>query len=519
MSPNFPLSRRGLLISLAAGATSLAPAQRARANPLFTDFPFQLGVAAGDPVADGFVIWTRLAPRPLESGGGVPPVPVPVIWEVAADPGFTQVVRRGEALARPELGHSVHVEVTGLEPERDYTYRFLAGGEASPPGRAKTTPARSASPSRARFGVVGCQSYEQGLYTAHRKIAEESLDFIYCYGDYIYEGRGAAAPPRPGSPRAHLGGEIYSLDDYRRRYAQYKMDPDLQASHASTAWFCTWDDHEIDNNWAGDKDQDGTPPEIFNLRRQIAMQAYYEHMPLRASSFPRGVQMQVYRNAAWGGLLDLNFLDTRSHRSDQPCGDKWATTCDAVRDPAAQVLGEAQEAWLFRNLARSQARWKVLAQQVMMMDLERREGPDPGYNLDTWAGYAVPRARLLAHLRDRRIGNTVILTGDEHQHYAGEVFRDGRNPTGAPLAVEFVSTSISSGGDGVDQRPDGRRYLAENPFLKFNNAQRGYLVCDVSPQTWRSEFKVLDQVSRPGGVLSTRAAFVVENGAGRLTAA
>jgi alkaline phosphatase D len=297
------------------------------------------------------------------------------------------------------------------------------------------------------------------------------------------------------------------------------MDPDLQASHASTAWFCTWDDHEIDNNWAGDKDQDGTPPEIFNLRRQIAMQAYYEHMPLRASSFPRGVRMQVYRNAAWGGLLDLNFLDTRSHRTDQPCGDKWATTCDAVRDPTAQVLGEAQEAWLFRNLARSQARWKVLAQQVMMMDLERREGPEPGYNLDTWAGYAVPRARLLAHLRDRRIGNTVILTGDEHQHYAGEVFRDSRNPNGAPLAVEFVSTSISSGGDGVDQRADGRRYLAENPFLKFNNAQRGYLVCDVSPQTWRSEFKVLDQVSRPGGVLSTRAAFVVESGAGRLTAA
>jgi alkaline phosphatase D len=182
-------------------------------------------------------------------------------------------------------------------------------------------------------------------------------------------------------------------------------------------------------------------------------------------------------------------------------------------------LGQAQEAWLFRNLARSQARWKVLAQQVMVMDLERREGPEPGYNLDTWAGYAVPRARLLAHLRDRRIGNTVILTGDEHQHYAGEVFRDSRNPAGAPLAVEFVATSISSGGDGVDQRADGRRYLADNPFLKFNNAQRGYVVCDVSPEVWRTEFKVLDQVTRPGGVLSTRAAFAVENGAGRLVPA
>ena len=235
MSHALPPSRRGLLLSLAAGASSLVPARRARANPVFTDFPFQLGVAAGDPAEDGFVIWTRLAPKPLEPGGGMPPLAAPVTWEVAADPGFTQVVRRGEVLARPELGHSVHVEVTGLEPDRDYVYRFLAGGEASPPGRARTTPGRSASPGRARFGVVGCQAYEQGLYTAHRKIAEEGLDFIYCYGDYIYEGRGAAAPPRPGTPRAHLGGEIYSLDDYRRRYAQYKMDPDLQASHASTA--------------------------------------------------------------------------------------------------------------------------------------------------------------------------------------------------------------------------------------------------------------------------------------------
>jgi len=173
-------SRRGLLLSLAAGGAGLVQTGRARANPVFADFPFQLGVAAGDPVADGFVIWTRLAPKPLEPGGGMPPVAVPVAWEVAEDPGFAQVVRRGETLARPELGHSVHVEVGGLEPDRVYAYRFLTGGEASQAGRARTTPAPSATPRRVRFGMVGCQSYEQGLYTAHRKIAEEALDVIYC---------------------------------------------------------------------------------------------------------------------------------------------------------------------------------------------------------------------------------------------------------------------------------------------------------------------------------------------------
>lgn len=516
------LSRRGLLVGLGAGGAVIGSARQALADPVFADYPFQLGVASGDPTPDGFVIWTRLAPRPLEIGHGMPSQPVPVKWEVATDRGFANVAQKGEAIARPEMGHAVHVEVEGLQPGRDYFYRFIAGTERTATGRAKTAPAAGTSVARARFGVLGCQAYEQGFYTAHRKVAAEDLDFVYCYGDYIYEGRGSRTYTGSGgtveNPRQHFGGETYSLDDYRRRYAQYKMDTDLQASHAATAWFVTWDDHEVANNWVSALD-DGVPPEVFLLRRQAAAQAFYEHMPLRRSAFPRGAEMQLYRHAAWGDLLDLNFLDTRSHRSDQPCNDSWATTCAGVNAPEAEVLGAAQEAWLYQNLDRSQAHWKVLAQQIMVMDLDRKEGPEPGYNLDSWAGYRIPRQRLLNRLRDRRIGNTVVLTGDEHQNYAGELHLDSRSPEGAPVASEFVTTSISSSGDGQDQRADGRRYLADNPFLKFNNAQRGYAVCDVTPERWQTEFKVLDKVSERGGTLSTRATFVVASGDARVVAA
>jgi len=516
------LSRRSLLAVAGFGGASVALGRPALAQAIFEESPFQLGVAAGDPLPDGFVIWTRLAPRPLEPDHGMPSQPMAVTWEVAADAGFATIVRTGEVIARPELGHAVHVEVEGLEPARPYFYRFRAGSERSGTGRAKTTPLTGTPTPQVKFGVVGCQAYEQGYYTAHRKIAGEDLDFIFCYGDYIYEGRGnrisGGSNPQE-TLRQHIGGEIYSLTDYRQRYAQYKMDTDLQASHASAAWFTVWDDHEIDNNWVSDIDQDDTPPEIFMLRKAAAMQAYYEHMPLRRSAFPRGSAMQLYRKATYGDLLDLDLLDTRQYRSDQPCDDRFNSACAAIDAREAEVLGSAQEAWLFDGLNRAQTTWKALAQQIMVMDLDRNPSEAYGVNTDSWAGYRVPRARLLQHIKDRRIDNVVVLTGDEHQNYAGELFVDGRNPEGDPIATEFVTTSISSGGDGVDQRPDMARIQAVNPQLKFNNAQRGYVLCDVTPERWQTEFKVLDQIHDRNGTLSTRARFAIEVGDARLVSA
>ncbi len=511
------LSRRRLM---AAGLGAfLAPAldpRQALAQPVYADYPFQLGVAAGDPAPDGFVIWTRLAPRPLEMGYGMPARPVAVSWEVAEDTGFTRIAAKGETVARPELGHAVHVEVGGLSPARTYHYRFISGAERSLTGRARTTPALGASAAQVRFGVVGCQHYEQGLYTAHRRLAEEDeLDFVFCYGDYIYEGRAArvwnsAAGPQ-ANQRQHVGQEIYSLDDYRRRYAQYKMDADLQASHAAAAWFVTWDDHEIDNNWVSDLDQDGTDPAIFRLRQQAAMQAFYEHMPLRRSAFPAGSAMRLYRRADYGTLLRLNLLDTRQYRSDQACGDRWGV-CDELERARAEVLGAAQEQFLLDSLSSSPARWNAIAQQIMMMDLDRDPGPTYMANPDSWGGYRAPRARLLRQIRDRRVANPVVLTGDEHQNYAGELHLDGRNPEPRAIATEFVATSITSGGDGVDQQPRMVQIQAANPQMKFNNSQRGYLLCEVTPERWQTAFRVLDKVSTPGGTISTRAKMVVPAG-------
>lgn len=514
----FP-SRRGVLGGGLAAGVVLPRA--GLAQPAFASDPFTLGVASGDPAPDGFVIWTRLAPRPLEPHGGLPMQPLAVRYEVAADEGFRSIVARGESLARPELGHSVHVELAGLQPARPYWYRFTAGGAQSPAGRGRTLPAPGARLAQVRFAAAGCQNYEDGFYTAYRRLAEEDLDFLWHYGDYIYEGAGAPAgsPPKPGKARRHLADEPYSLDDYRLRYAQYKLDPDLQAAHAAHSWWVTWDDHETDNNWASQYDQDGTPPEVFNLRRQAAAQAYYEHMPLRRTAFPHGTQIQIYRQASYGDLLDCHFLDTRQFRDDQPCGDNFKPVCPEALDPKRTIMGPEEERWLFDALARSERRWNLIAQQVMMMPLDRRttEAGPPIWNMDSWAGYPAARRRLLDHLQQANIRNVVVTTGDEHQNYAGEL-RAG-DGTGPVQAVEFVATSISSGGDGHDLRPGSERILADNPHLKFINDQRGYVTCEVGREVWRADYMVLDAVSRPGGKLARRASFTVERGAPGLHAA
>lgn len=515
----YALSRRRLLTVFGGAAvTALSiplDSGKALAQAVFKSYPFQLGVASGDPSPDGFVIWTRLAPEPFEIGYGMPMAPVAVDWEVSDAANMRNIVAKGTSVAPPELGHSVHVEVAGLQPNRDYWYRFTVGKERSLVGRARTTPALGASLDQVRFAVSGCQHYESGYYTAYRRMAEDNPDFVFCYGDYIYEGRGNRVSNGGGGPtenvRQHFGSEIYSLDDYRRRYAQYKMDADLQAAHAAAPWFTVWDDHEIDNNWVGDLDQDRTDPKIFNLRRQAAVQAYYENMPLRASSFPVGTSLQIYRRAAYGQLLNLNLLDTRQFRSDQPCNDKQSW-CDAITASKAEVVGTAQEKWLMEGLTGGGATWNVIAQQVMMMDLDRDPGPGVIVNPDSWAGYRVPRGRLLGKIHDAKVGNVVVLTGDEHQNFAGDLYVDGAKHEGAPIASEFVVTSISSGGDGVDQRDEFAKIQAVNPMLKFNNNQRGYAICEATPKAFVTEFKVLDAVTRRDGKLSTRAKWALEAG-------
>lgn len=514
------VTRRQLLAGAAGLAGTLAVPGILRAQRSFRDYPFALGLCAGDPSPDGFVIWTRIAPQPLEPHGGTPLAPVPVRWEVAEDDRFRDLAASGEVLARPEIGHSVHVEVAGLRPGRSYWYRFSAAGERSPVGRARTLPPPGSSPEALRFGVCGCQNYEDGHYTALRHLAAEDLAFVFHYGDFIYETSRAGPGVMPwGTPlpkvRSHVGQECFDLADYRRRYAQYLSDPDLQAARAAQTWFSTFDDHEVANNWAAEIDGRDAPSDLFLLRRQAAFQAWYEFMPVRRSLLPRAGALTMYRDARFGDLLALNLLDTRSYRTDQPCGDGFKPRCPDMADPAAHMVAARQEEWLHRNLTQGGARWNCIAQQVMMMPLDRRMiagQPETIYNLDSWAGYEAPRRRLLAGMRG--LGNVVVLTGDEHQNFAG-LLDDGDRA----VAVEFVSTSISSGGDGSDRRFGSDRMLANNPQLRFVNDQRGYLTCDVNRDEWRTSFMVVDRVSSPGAPIARRATATVARGRPDLTIA
>ena len=518
-----PFDRRDLLKRFGAVAAAAlgvpAAATRALAQPVFAKYPFALGIASGDPTPDGFVIWTRLAPEPMEPGSGMPNAGVEVEWELAADDRFRNKVLVGKAFARPELGHAVHVEISGLEPGRDYWYRFRCGRERSMQGRARTAPAAGADLARARFAVCGCQDLEQGWFDAFRHLAAEQPDFVYHYGDYIYEYRTRNFYRNPHEDllipcvRRHEGDESTSLENYRQRYAQYKLDFNLQLAHAAAPWYVTWDDHEIVNNWVGDHEGwNKTPPEYFLLRRAAAAQAFYENMPLRRGAWPKGPEIQLYRRYAYGGLMDLHFLDTRQYRSPQPCGDGFEPVCADIDDPKATVLGDAQERWLLDGLRGSRARWNVLAQQVMMMSMDRAEDDRVLLNMDTWAGYAPATRRLLKALQERRKADVVVLSGDEHQNIVGDLrldYRDDRSPV---LATEFVGTSITSGGDGGDKRPDADRLLAQNPHLRFLNDQRGYVLCEVTPDLWTTTMRVMDRVRVPEGRISTRASFVVERG-------
>ena len=456
--PRILINRRQLLAGMGGLAVlaGLGPIGRVWAAPRFHANPFSLGVASGDPLPDGFVIWTRLAPEPLAEHGGMPSAPAP-----------------------------------------------------------------GAMPDRVRLAVAGCQAYFHGWYDAYRHLAEEpELDAVFHYGDYIYEGpagRNKAKYPTLDAngvrvDRDHVGGEIYSLDDYRRRYALYKSDPDLQAAHASVAFISSFDDHEVDNNFAAAHDQDGTPPEVFRLRRFAAMQAWYEHMPVRAALFPRPHDRTTYyRRLDYGRLLRMHVLDTRSHRDDQPCVRPAQDNCRTGGEATASILGRDQEAWLDEGLGRD-AHWNLLAQQVFVMPLKGR-GPD-GRDLppfvDKWDGYPASREKLVRSITAKGLSNVVIASGDAHMNAIGTVPLRDDEPDGPAVATEFLASSISSNGDGALETPHVRRFIdGGNPHLALVNDLRGYQVHDVTARQWTTDVKAMDQVQRKGGRIRTLARFAV----------
>jgi alkaline phosphatase D len=504
------MDRRTFLLSglamYAASAKELFAGRAPLQNPKFPASPFTLGVCSGDPRADGVVLWTRLAPDPL-NGGGMPPQPVEVQWQVAADDRLSRVVKRGVAVALPQWGHTVHVEVSGLEPHRWYWYQFRAGSEVSPIGRTRTFPRASSAVDRFRFAIASCQHYEQGFYTAYQHMAEEDLDLVMHLGDYIYE-----SPGLDGRVRKHVGGELMEVVDYRNRYAQYRSDPALQAVHAAFPFLVVWDDHEVDNNYAGLYQEAGAPVEQFALRRAAAYKAYYEHMPLRRSSIPRGALLQLYRPFTYGSLANIFMLDTRQYRTDQPCGDNVQLVCQEVHDPQATILGAAQDRWLTNGLDRSRAKWNFLAQQVPIARLDRFPGPEQRFSMDKWDGYEASQRRLLKFLGTRRPSNPVTLAGDVHNNWVNDLRLAPDDPKSPVVATEFVGTSITSAGDGSDMPPNMKSIVSENECVRFANDQRGYVRFELKPEELRADYRVVEYVTRQGSPVKTRGSFVVEDG-------
>jgi alkaline phosphatase D len=501
--------RRNFLLG-AGFLTGLAVTSQWRpvmAQPKFSSYPFSLGVASGDPLPNSVVLWTRLAINPL-NGGGMPPENIVVRWSVALDENMTKIVRKGQTLATPELAHSVHVDVRGLQPDRWYWYQFRVGNEVSPIGRTRTAPALNTSISQLKFAFASCQDWQNGYYTAYKHMADEELDLVVHLGDYIYE-----YAAQPDKPRQHIGSEILTLEDYRNRHAQYKTDRNLQAVHGKFPWIVTWDDHEVENNYAGLIPEENQSQEAFVTRRAYAYQAYYEHMPLRRFSLPKGLDMQLYRRFTFGDLAEFNVLDTRQYRTDQPCNDGLKPRCAQAFAPEATMTGKEQEQWLLKGLDKSSARWNVIAQQLIFAEYDFDPRPNSGvFNMDQWDGYVAARNRIITFLAQRQPSNPVVITGDIHSSWVNDLKVDFKNPDSATVGTEFVGTSITSD-FSTDFIPPIKAALSDNPHTKFfDGAYRGYVRCNLTRDRWQSDYRIVSTITEENASVSTLASFVVENG-------
>lgn len=506
------MNRRDFLSDLTRTAALCAVVPnvwRVTTRASFADDPFQLGVASGDPTPTGGVLWTRLAPRPLDPDGGMGGNKMAVSWQLADDDGFSKIVKQGRATAAPELGHSVHVDVDGLAPDRWYFYRFTAADATSEVGRFRTAPdANAISP--LHFAFASCQHYEQGLYTSYAHMAREELDLITHLGDYIYETSGA-----PGIVRKHAAPEPLDLTGYRLRYGQYKMDPLLRAAHRLCPWLVIWDDHEVDNNYAGVYGENlMESEEQMRTRRAGAYQAWWEHQPVRVPRARSWADLTITRTFDWGSLARIFLLDGRQYRSNHSCGDGTKEVpCGDWADAKRTMLGAEQERWLYDGLASSRTRWQVLANQVMMAPFDSLAGPGARVSMDQWSGYPAARDRLLNTIAKHAANRTVVITGDIHSNWVNELHSDFQRPDREVVAAEFVGTSITSGGDGSDRNLMATpSMMSDNPHIKWQNSRRGYVTCTVANDAWTADYKTVAYVTKPDAPIDNPTKWRLEHG-------
>jgi len=507
--------RAAFAFSAAGIAASLLPKPAWASGfepPRFTGYPFTLGVASGYPRADGVSLWTRLAPEPLQPDGGMVPDMIHLGWEIASDDKFAKVVHKGSVRAVPELAHSVHVDVRGLEPGRWYWYRFTCGDEVSPIGRTRTAEAIGAKLDRLRFAVASCQHYEQAYFSAHRHLLDENLDLMFFVGDYIYESNWG-----DDLVRRHVGPEADTLARYRVRHAQYKTDCDLQQIHAAVPWAFTWDDHEVENDYAGAQSENLDPS--FLLRRAAAYQAFFEHMPVPLTMRPHANEMRIYDTLDYGDLARFYLVDNRQYRAPQVCPDPYkgggstdvmASQCPELKDPSRSMLGATQERWLEQRFAASRAQWNVIAQQTIFSRFGGLRDDEMSAWTDGWDGYPATRERVVTSLQAHAVRNPVILGGDIHATVVANVHREAGNPESAKVAAEFCGTSLASQGWSEDMF---NPRLPQNPHVQFGNTtKRGYIAFDIGHRGCDARLRVLDNEKQRDTGITTLASFRVEDG-------
>lgn len=510
-------ARRRLLCALSSLVGSAAIPRLGHAFTALSGKPsasFSLGVASGSPTEDGCVLWTRLT-NPLLSQTEA----TLVNWEVFDLKHPSRILAAGKAEALPQLAHSVHAEVTGLAPNLWFGYRFRVGRELSPIGRGRTLPLADDLPERLRFAYASCQHWESGYFTAYRHMQAEQLDFVAFLGDYIYEG---GSGKKPTLVRNHGTPTLRTLHDYRARYALYKSDPYLQAMHAQCPWLVTWDDHEVQNDYAGTVSIYGT--DDFLARRAAAYQAYYEHMPLRASAMLegleglyRGAELKLYGTTRFGKLAALHTFDSRQYREPPVCPAKpssaMALVCGSP-STSRTMLGSKQEQWLdssFQSEATRRTAWNVLLVQSRVTPENYRHGLGKRAAYDSWDGYPEARQGLLNSIRRHQPKNPLFIGGDIHQNWVARVHANPYDVGSPVIANEFVGTSISSSKRVSPEELERR--MADNPHCQFSNTdKRGYGVVEISPATARVDLRAVDDVRDERSGIATLASFSVADG-------
>jgi len=539
-------------VSLAATGRVLSPVRVGAAQPL--PGPFGHGVASGDPLPGGALIWTRVTPDPAATPGSGLGDPTAVAWEVASDPDFDDVAASGEVLTSADSDHTVKVDVDGLEPGTEHRYRFRALGATSPVGRFRTAPA-SGDEASLRIGVVSCSNWEGGWFSAYRHLAaRDDLDLVVHLGDYLYEyGAGGYGPGATFGRLHDPDVEMVTLEHYRRRHAQYKTDPDLRALHQRHAMVATIDDHEVtDNAWSGGAVNHDAGEGDFAARRAAAMQAYFEWMPIRRTG-GEAEPGRVWRRLGLGGLADLFVLDERTYRSAQVQGARGDlfVTDPAVADPARTMLGAEQLAFLEDGLAASTATWKLVANPVMFAPLVLTDPPDADpaaplleaafgllgvrppvvVNADQWDGYQAEQRRLGQAFA--AAGGVVVLTGDIHSSWAAEIPADpGRYLPGAggpTVAVEFVTPAVTSDSFGAAIEsagfPGGGQAAAllptvvttAGPWFKYLDPDRhGFGVLDVTADAVQFDWFHISDRTDPQATASNSASWRSPAGSNKL---